>query len=287
MTRLAILADIHGNSPALEAVLEALPEVDQVIIAGDAVNWGPESVEVLRRIEQERFPMVRGNHELMLLDYGTSRAPAAWKDPIGFSALKFWATQTTSMRAFMACLPDQLVLKFPDAPPLLVCHGSPRSAFETMYADTSEEEMQDCLQNVSARHVVAGHTHQQMLRQVGNHQVVTVGTVGNPVDGNKQASFALLRGSKKGWKAEFRSVAYDHALFLQGFHTSGFLETCGPVGELVYMGMCLSRPVLGDFFSWKSHHASELPISDRLLQSFVLQYPHAVQLQHHSSILTL
>src|ERR1700720_3129900 len=82
MTRLAILADIHGNLPALEAVIADLARfaVDQVVVAGDVINWGPFSAQVTARIVEAGWAVIRGNNEFYLLDYQTPRAPAAWND---------------------------------------------------------------------------------------------------------------------------------------------------------------------------------------------------------------
>src|SRR3972149_5518130 len=82
MTRLAILSDLHGNLPALEAVQQDLSrfQVDYVIVAGDVIDRGPFSVQVLERVTREGWAVIRGNAEFYLLDYGTPRAPAEWND---------------------------------------------------------------------------------------------------------------------------------------------------------------------------------------------------------------
>ncbi len=71
MTRLAILSDIHGNLPALEAVMADMAQfvVDHVIVAGDSINWGPFSREVVETVLLNNWAAVRGNNELYLLDY--------------------------------------------------------------------------------------------------------------------------------------------------------------------------------------------------------------------------
>jgi predicted phosphodiesterase len=77
MTTLAILSDLHGNLPALEAVLAELAPlgVDQVIVAGDVINWGPFSAQVTARVIERGWAPIRGNNEFYLLDYSTPRAP--------------------------------------------------------------------------------------------------------------------------------------------------------------------------------------------------------------------
>ena len=79
MTRVAVLADIHGNLPALDAVLaDVAPwRPDAIVHAGDAVCWGAQSREVLERLREVGAPGIRGNNELYLLDSGTSRMPDA------------------------------------------------------------------------------------------------------------------------------------------------------------------------------------------------------------------
>jgi predicted phosphodiesterase len=72
VTRLALLSDIHGNLPALEAVLDDLAPlgIDQVVVAGDVANIGPFSNEVFERIHRERWPVIRGNGEYYLTELG-------------------------------------------------------------------------------------------------------------------------------------------------------------------------------------------------------------------------
>jgi predicted phosphodiesterase len=81
MTRLAVLSDIHGNLPALEAVLADMKPfaVDQVVIAGDVVNWGPFSADVMERVTCENWAIIRGNNEFYLLEYNTPRQPEHWQ----------------------------------------------------------------------------------------------------------------------------------------------------------------------------------------------------------------
>lgn len=111
MTRLAVLSDIHGNLPALEAVIADLAgrDVDQVVVAGDVINWGPFSAEVLARVTSAGWPVVRGNHEFYLLDYGTPRASPAWDDRQRFSLLPWLCRQLRGpWQARIAGWPDTL-----------------------------------------------------------------------------------------------------------------------------------------------------------------------------------
>ena len=77
MSRVAIISDVHGNVPALEAVLEDLERrpVDEVIVGGDLVGRGPEGSKVVARIRATGWPNVRGNHEDYLLGFRRGRVP--------------------------------------------------------------------------------------------------------------------------------------------------------------------------------------------------------------------
>ena len=87
MTKLAVLSDIHGNLPALEAVMSDLSnfDVDHVIVAGDVIHFGPFSRQAAELVIEKGWSVIRGNNELFLIDYQTSRAPEEWNDPIQFA----------------------------------------------------------------------------------------------------------------------------------------------------------------------------------------------------------
>src|SRR5438105_2123738 len=136
MTTLAILSDLHGNLPALEAVLADLAPfgVDQVVVAGDVINWGPFSAQVAARVVESGWAVIRGNHEHYLLDYGTPRAPVAWDDAGVWPLLPWLQGQLPARwKTLIAGWPDSLSLRFRDAPPIRVLHASPRQNTEGIY----------------------------------------------------------------------------------------------------------------------------------------------------------
>ncbi|HYN87582.1 MAG TPA: metallophosphoesterase, partial [Ardenticatenaceae bacterium] len=144
MTTLAVLADIHGNLPALQAVVEDLAQfdVDHVVVAGDVINWGPFSAQVVEYIVAEGWAVIRGNAEYYLLNYDTPRAPAEWNDPANYPMLPWLHRQLAGrLHTLIAAWPDSITLYFPDAPAARVVHGSPRSAWEPIYAISSVAEV--------------------------------------------------------------------------------------------------------------------------------------------------
>lgn len=127
MTKLAILSDIHGNLPALEAVMSDLKnfEVDQIIVAGDVINFGPFSRRTAEIVIENGWPVIRGNNEYFLLDYKTPRAPDEWNDPGRFAPTVWLDKQfDQELKNVIATWPDTLNFRFRDAPPIQVFHGT-------------------------------------------------------------------------------------------------------------------------------------------------------------------
>src|SRR6476469_5659262 len=145
MVRLALVADVHGNLPALEAVVAdaRAQAVDQIVILGDLANYGPFSDGCFALAWAERWPVIRGNGEFYLTDFGTPRGDPSWLRPGPTITLAAWFHRHTDprWRDWVAAWPDTLCLRFGDAPPLRVAHGSPRSAYEGMHSWQPDAEL--------------------------------------------------------------------------------------------------------------------------------------------------
>lgn len=271
MTKLAILSDIHGNLPALEAVLSDLrqDDVDQIIVAGDVINFGPSSNQTAKIVIDNGWPVVRGNNEYFLLDYGTPRAPADWADPVQF-APTLWTNQRIDpeLKNVIATWPDTLNLRFDDAPPIQVFHGSPNSSWESIYWTMTDQEIEGLLSTVEADFVICGHTHLPMDRQAGKWRIFNPGSVGVPLDGIFSASYMLLEGNGQGWVPTFRRVNFDYMAIFEEFEKTGFNVQCGPIGRLVLEIYKTARPAFG-FLAWRAAHRVNMPISDALLDEYL------------------
>ncbi len=270
MTRLAILADIHANLPALEAVQRDLADqsVDRVIVAGDSINWGPSSADVIDTIESEGWAVIRGNNEYYLLDYDTPRAPATWTLE-DYPVMPWLRDQMTdAQQAIVATWPDTLSLRFPDAPTVRVVHGSPRSHWEPMHRDTPASDMAGMLASIEESLVIAGHTHLSMDRTVADWRVINPGSVGLPLDGTFEAQYMLLEGDKTSWHPEWRQVAYDRAPLFEAFGRSRLVERCGPVGELIVEEFRTARIHLHAFNVWRNQYCPGQPFTNAMLEEF-------------------
>jgi predicted phosphodiesterase len=271
MTRLAILADIHGNLPALEAVQRDLAQfdVDHVIVAGDVINWGPWSAQVVDRVLAAGWAVIRGNNEFYLLDAETPRAPPAWNDRQTYSMLGWLRRQLNRRRrTLIAAWPDSLSLRFPDAPPVRVVHGSPRSNAQGLFPAFSEDQAVAALEGVDENTVIAAHTHLPMARSIGRWQVLNPGTVGVPLDGQHCSSYMLLDGDAEGWRATFRRLPLDPAPVLAEFERQGFAQACGITGRLVMEEFASARLAVLPFMAWRRACRPGEPLSDALLDAF-------------------
>ena len=270
MTRLAVLADIHGNLPALQAVIDDLAQfdIDQVVVAGDSVNWGPFSREALESITARNWAFIRGNNELYALDYDTERAPAHWSS---FTLPPYLHDQLGDKWVnVIAAMPDTLELRFRDAPPIRVFHGIPGDPWTAMVPASPAAEIDEWLGDIAERTVIGAHSHIAMERHVGDWQIFNPGSVGIPLDGEHSASYMILEGRNHGWElAAHRRVPFDNLSALIELERQDFVERCGVTGELVLAEFRCARLKLAPYLVWKQSNYADREDSFKLLHEFL------------------
>lgn len=230
--RIAIIADIHGNLAALEASINAVEAMrpDQLIVAGDVVDGAPDAAECWERVKALRCPILRGNHERYVFDFGTERAAPEWATP-QFAPLHYTRRMLTETQiGEMAALPFSWTS--PAAPGLLVLHASPRSDADTIAPHTPLARLDQMFAGTEADLIVRSHNHICSMREWRGRRIVTTGAVGLPLDGEPRAQFCTVTRRKNGWEVEHHAVPYDVAATLRRFHESGYLDEAGPVGWL-------------------------------------------------------
>ena len=238
--RIALLADIHGNLAALEAVLAEIETLkpDKLIVAGDVVDGGPDSGACWRRVKALGCPVIRGNHERYVFDYGTPRADPAWSSP-QFAPLRFARAEFTAAEiAELAALPPHW--RDPSLPELLVVHASLRGDNDSIFPYTPDALIEPMFEGVdpAVKIIVRGHNHACSTREWGARRIVTTGSVGLAQDGNPAAQFLLLEHGADGvWAVRHRAVRYDIGATLRRFRESGYLDKTGPLGRLFYREM--------------------------------------------------
>lgn len=202
-SRVALLADLHGNLVALDAVLAEVDRLDvgRVVIAGD-VAWGVQPAETVARVMAlaGRVTVIQGNADREVADPGTVEGDAFLRDSTAWCADQL----TPDQCRWLGGLPLTATIRVDGMGGVLICHGSPRSDVEGMRPDTDPAPVQTWLANTREPVVVCGHTHVQFERTVGQHRIVNPGSVGLHY-GASGAQWALL-----GPDVEFRTTAYDN-----------------------------------------------------------------------------
>ena len=198
------LYDIHGNLDALEAVLAdpRASSADAVVVGGDAVP-GPFAAATLARLEAIDQPVhwIRGNGEREVASATDGPPPA--EDDMALVTAAITATELGEERSrALGELPLTLELDG-----VLYCHATPRSDEEILTRLSPPERWADALAGVDAPLVVAGHTHQQDDRGVGDVRFVNAGSVGLPYEGDGHARWLWVAGGVP----ELRHTAYDAA----------------------------------------------------------------------------
>jgi predicted phosphodiesterase len=203
--RIAVLCDIHGNLPALEAVLAEVEEVgvDLVVFGGD-VAAGPMPVETIEVLSgyRGRARFVRGNADRHMVEIFDGARDGAEK-------MDSWPASVISRahRDFLSGFEPSVELAVDGLGTVLCCHAGPDSdELPIITPATPDEVIAEALATTRASLVIAGHTHMQFDRRVAGRGMVNAGSVGMPYADEPGAYWALL-----GPEVQLRRTAYDFA----------------------------------------------------------------------------
>jgi predicted phosphodiesterase len=201
--RVAALFDVHGNLPALEAVLEEVErEAPDLIVVGGDVASGPfpaETIDALRGLG-DRARFVRGNADRELVAIFDGAVPPQGHPMDGWAARQIDEAQ----RDFLAAFEPTVTVEVAGLGATLFCHGTPASDEEIVTERTPDERVAAVLTGTEQPVVVYGHVHMQLDRAVGRWRLVNPGSVGMPYEREPGAYWAMF-----GPQVEFRRTAYD------------------------------------------------------------------------------
>jgi putative phosphoesterase len=194
----ALLYDIHGNLPALEAVVEDAGSagVESFVLGGDYALFGAWPAETVARLRELDATWIRGNTDRWLTD-----APDAPDSPLVERSLAYCREALGAP----ACRELAAIPATAELDGVLVCHASPRSDMRSFAAEASDGDA-GLLEPDDATVIVFGHTHVQFMREAQGHALVNPGSVGMPFDRDRRAAYALWGG---GDDFELRRVEYD------------------------------------------------------------------------------
>ena len=262
--RIAVLSDIHGNLPALEAVLDDMRQYqpDGVIVAGDYTG-GPQPNETIPLLSSTRGWMICGNSDEGVLSYDGLEAPQEWRTHLQYALLR-WACRHVSEEsvAFLRSLPTQRLVHIGGADAIRVVHGSPRNQSESIYPDRDPDLLRTILEQVVEPVLICGHTHEPWEWRRNGKLALNPGAVCGPLNGFVGAQYALLTWRTDHWDVEHRAIPYDIQRVRTAFCESGLLEEGGPLAHAFLRSIETGHNFALDFLRYAYGLAGKMGFGD-------------------------
>ncbi|PYE56235.1 metallophosphoesterase family protein [Deinococcus yavapaiensis] len=254
--RLAILADIHGNMPALQAVLADMARlgVDRVIVNGDVVNRGPDGVEVLEALLALDVEFTLGNHDDLMRLWWNRRPeiPPSWFHEAFFDSFTWCASQlhAAGLLDVFASWPMTASVAIDGAPSVTISHGTPDHYREGIGRRMTEGRLRAIFEATGADVLVGSHTHLPFETRVDGKLAVNTGAVGAPFNRDVRAQYLVLTLTNDGWQPEVRFVSYDVSVILRRYETSGLLQGGNLSALLFREELRVAYPIYARFWEW-------------------------------------
>ena len=216
--KLLVVSDIHGNWPALEAIRE---EADAIVCLGDIVSYGPFPRECVAWLREHATYVVRGNHDTALA-YRLDPRAAGFKRELAEATLAHHRRiLSRNDLAWLRKLPTEAYFRFDDYT-FHAVHASPLDHLFSyrLTPELADDELKKEVEGVRADFVLVGHTHLPMIRGAWTKVILNPGSVGQPLDGNPRASYAVIKDGV----AEIRCVPYDIEGTVAGIREMGLAD---------------------------------------------------------------
>ncbi len=211
--QVGVLSDIHGNKPALKAVLEAMPSVDMLVNAGDIVGYNPWPSACLELVRERELPSVMGNHDRAVASGTAFRFNGLAKAGVKHARQAL----TESQQSWLGQLPEQRIVA--DGR-IQIVHGHPQDPDRYTYP----EEFTPSLLDV-APVLVMGHTHVQHAETYEEGVVLNPGSVGQPRDGDPRAGYAVV--DTESYDVELHRVQYNIDRVVEAVNEAGLPRQIG------------------------------------------------------------
>jgi putative phosphoesterase len=210
---IAFISAIHGNLPALKAVIVDAKKrgADKIICCGDVTGNGPFPSEACLYLQENNIPTISGNYDIKVLNVIREGEAAAASLQKKKRELLIWtANQITNVaEQFIAGLPETIIEELPGKRRLLVVHGSPLSNDDDVYPSITAAGIKAKLANTNPDILVCGHTHIPFVKRAVGMLIINCGSAGQPVDGDHQPSYALLSVEEKRLHAHIIRFDYN------------------------------------------------------------------------------
>lgn len=247
--RVAVFSDVQANLPAMEACVDHIQAwgPDLVIMAGDLINRGPSSAVCLDLFQALRqgagWLPILGNHEVWVLRCG--QEPPV--DPIDAklrALADFTYRQIEDRAQWLGDWPDHLC--FEGAPGrgwVHITHGTLLGNRDGISSRTQDADLAARVPG-DVDLFVTGHTHRPLWRRFQGIDILNIGSVGSPFDGDVRASYGQLEWRDGRWHCGIIRLDYDRHAADLAFAETGFLDLGGPLARIVYAEWLLARPLI-------------------------------------------
>jgi protein phosphatase len=217
--RYLILADIHANIDALEAINESF---DRVLFLGDLVDYGPAPEEAIQWIRRAEAIGVCGNHDFAMATGADCRSsPVSYALSVA-TREHFRPLIGKDSLEYLRDLPEKLTV-WAEGTRFSLMHATPRDPiYEYLGGDASDAAWLPAVGDLANDHgwLLVGHTHRPFLRRIGPLNIVNPGSLGMPIDGDPRGCFAVYEDGK----LEFKRVHYDVGHAVARLYSSGLPE---------------------------------------------------------------
>jgi len=217
--RYLLLADIHGNIDALEAINESF---DRVLFLGDLVDYGPAPEEVIQWICKTGAIGVCGNHDFAMATGADCRSSPVTYDLSVSTREHFRPLISKDSLEYLRNLPERLTL-WAEGARFSLMHATPRDPiYEYLSGDASDAAWLPAVGDLANEEgwLLVGHTHRPFVRRTGPLTIVNPGSLGMPVDADPRGCYAVYQDGK----LEFKRVRYDVSRAVARLHSSGLPE---------------------------------------------------------------
>ena len=248
--KLALIADIHANLPALQAVLADVDgwRPDLVVVLGDIVNRGPHPREchelVLSRARAAGWRLLAGNHEEYVLHVHREDAVPG-SAAFAMHQHTYWtAGQLSGLLDALDELPGRVDLDFAEPAGRASCvHASLLGNRDGIYPEMNDASVAGRIDG-GTRLFAVGHTHRPLIRDLDGTLVVNVGSVGLPFDGDRRAGYARAVAGARGWQVAIRRLTYDWRQTRADCVAGEFVAGSGAVARIICRELEIAHPLL-------------------------------------------
>ena len=221
-TSIAIIADIHGNLPAFNAIIDDLKnyQIDNIIIPGDLITDCPDSNEVLNVIRKMSCTVIKGNREQYYIDHNAGLKDF-WTDSKQMSSL-IWSFNELSdeNKEYIGQLNEQADLEI-QGKTMKIVHGSPDSISELIYPVNKQERFREILSGLDEDIIICGHCHAQWDFQYENKVAINPGSAGVHFNEKNGAEYSIIHFIDGQISIEHKQIPYDLMELKNRFISSG------------------------------------------------------------------